>query len=296
MRVAAFLKSTAGLIVLGAMPASALAQNSNLTSLTASQAFPAWQSTIKYQIPTSGPNAGKPTSFGNYAKVTASVRYDAATQSYIVRDTGSTSITSTFAPAHVVSSTPVFTNYQKTSGSTTETLRLFKPGPGNTTMALTYTSYGHWRRTTPNGGFQGATAVNDTYFVYGIKTAGNAVPRTGSANYSTVYDGTFTNKNAIYDVNGTGLFTANFGTGKISYSAALTATGTGPALAFGPLSGTGNISFNAASFSGNPDALNPNYKLSMSGYFFGPTAQEVGAVFRLTGGGGNGQGAMVGKQ
>ena len=41
---------------------------------------------------------------------------------------------------------------------------------------------------------------------------------------------------------------------------------------------------------------NPTYKMDMSGYFFGPTANEIGAVFRLSGGGGNGNGAMVGKQ
>lgn len=297
MRAISALKSTSIALALAAVPAAAFAQNSSLDNLTASQTFPAWQSTIKYSYPASGVNAGKPTGYGNYAKATTSVRYDAGTQSYIVRDTGSASATSTFAPANIVGaeSNATHTVYRKTSGGTTETLRLFNPGGGNPVMALTYASYGHWRKTTPGGAWNGNTAQSDTYFVYGIKTTGAQMPRVGSASYNTVLDGTFANGTALYTVSGTGSINANFAAGSLSFSATPVGTpSAGPVLNFGVINGSGSINFNAASFGAS--GSNGSYSMSMSGYFFGPTAQEVGAVFRLNGSGGNGTGAMVGKQ
>ncbi|MGE5722375.1 MAG: hypothetical protein ACM3YM_07920, partial [Sphingomonadales bacterium] len=92
-----------------------MATNSSLDNLTVSQAFPAWQSTVKYELPT----AGGAQFFGNYALVTAQIRYDAATNSYIVRDTGNVSKTSTFAPANVIGADATFTVYSKVTGSTT---------------------------------------------------------------------------------------------------------------------------------------------------------------------------------
>ncbi len=84
--------------------------------------------------------------------------------------------------------------------------------------------------------------------------------------------------------------TANFGTGGLSFSA--TATGvpaSGPALAFGTINGAGSIKANASSFSAS--GANATYRMDMSGYFYGPGADEIGAVFSLTGPQGNGNGA-----
>jgi hypothetical protein len=291
------LKSAAITFALAAIPASALAQNSSLDNLTASQTFPAWQSTMKYQYPASGVNAGKPSGYGNYAKATSSVKYDAATQSYIVRDTGNIAATSTFAPANIVGaeSNATYTVYRKSSAGTTQTLRLLNPGAGNPLITLTYASYGHWRTTKPGGAWNGDTAQNDTYFIYGIKTTAAQMPRTGGAHYNTVLDGTFANKTALYTLSGTGSIDTNWVTGGLTFSATPVGTPTsGPVLNFGAINGSGTINFNASSFgaSGN----NGTYTMNMSGYFFGPTAQEVGAVFRLNGNYGNGTGAIVGEQ
>lgn len=272
------------------------ATNSSLDNLTVSQAFPAWQSTVKYELPT----AGGAQFFGNYARITTQIRYDAATNSYIVRDTGKASKTSTFAPANVVGaeSDATFTVYRKVTGSTTETLRLLNPGAGNPLIALTYVSYGAWRQTTPGTGFQGATQVSDTYFVYGIKTAPADMPRIGTASYNTVIDGTFVNKTGPYTLSGTGNFLANFAAGTISYTATPVGTpASGPVLNFGLVGGSGSIAFGNSSFAGTPNtALNPTYKMGLVGYFFGPAASEIGANFQLSGGGGNGNGVMVGHQ
>ncbi len=290
MRAKIIFTTTAAVLALGAVPAAA--QNTSLDNLTASQVFPAWQSTVKYTVPSSGANAGKPTGFGNYAKVTASIRYDHATKSYIVRDTGSISATSTFSDEQITSSTTTFTTYSKSG----ETLKLFNPGASNPVMALRYTSYGEWRRTSPawNG-----TGVNETWFVYGIKTTAANMPRTGGATYNAVLDGSYVSKTAAYALSGTAVFNANFAGGTIGYTANPTGTpSVGAPIVFGTLSGNGSISFGGSSFSIGANSNNPNYKMSMSGYFFGPAAVEIGATFRLnaTNGSGNGNGAIVGKQ
>jgi hypothetical protein len=251
--------------------------------------IPAVQSTVKYQRTATGA-----TGQGNYARATSKVVFDSATGLYTLRDTGSLTTTSTFGPANITSSAGAFTRYSKTSGATTETLRLLNQSPANPLIALSYTGYGQWRRSTTNS--TGA-AVNDTYLVYGTKTASADVPRIGSAHYSTILDGTFVNKNGAYAVSGTGNLTANFAGSSILYDA--TATGTkevgGASLPFGTMTGSGTITFASSGFKGTGVANGSGYTMDVNGNFFGPAAAEVGGLFRITGVGGNGQGAMVGK-
>lgn len=272
-------------------PLAITATNATLDNLTVSQAFPAYQSTVKYQVRNA---TGVPEGFGNHARATTTIRYDAATQSYIIRDTGSTAITSTFAPADKVpaESDATYTVYRKVGSGTTETFRLLNPGAANPLIALTYTSFGAWRRSTPGAA---TTAVNDTYFVYGIKTAGADVPRTGTGTYTAALDGSFENRTAVYALSGTGSFLADFAAGTIGFSATPVGTpGAGAPLAFGTINGSGPISFKNASFKAN--GTNGSYAMDIAGYFFGPAAAEIGGTFRLNGGNGNGNGAIVGKQ
>ena len=294
MRRIPILMTSAAAFVLAAIPSAALAAgNTDLTSLTVSETFPAWQSTVTYEAKTGGGYQF----YSNFAKITAAVKYDAATQSYIIKDTGSAALT-TFAPADITSSTTDYTFYSKSGGGTTQTLKLLKPGAGNTVIALTYTSYGAWRKTTPGAGWNGATKINDTYFVFGKKTPTTGIPTSGGADYNTVLDGSFVNATKSYAVSGTGtLHAAWSGAGSISYSA--TASGLAADLSvlnFGTMTGSGSIYKPSSSFTGFGTTNGSGYKLGVSGYFFGPTAQEIGAVFRLQGGGGSGTGAMVGKQ
>jgi hypothetical protein len=252
----------------------------------ASTNYPAIQSTIKYARTSSGASG-----YGNFARATSKVVYDPATGIYTVRDTGSVTTTSSFGPANINSaaSDATFTVYKK---GTAETLRLFNQSASNPLIVLSYVTYGQWRRTSTSGS---TTSVNDTYLVFGNKSPASAVV-SGTATYSTVLDGTFVNKTGAYTVGGTGTFNADFGAGTINYSS--TATGTpesaGSAINFGTMTGMGSIARKSASFSGTGSANGSGYAMDVNGSFYGPAAQEVGGVFRIHGGGGNGIGAIVG--
>jgi hypothetical protein len=260
-----------------------------LTTLSSNQTFSAYQSTITYELKTGGGYQF----FGNNARATSQVKWDQASQSYIVRDTGNLNITSSFGPSSFVSSDTAYKYYSKNGGK--ETFKLLTPGVANTFVPLTYTTYGMWRRTSTGTGFQGATQYNDTYLVWGSKTAGADVPRSGSANWAGRLDGSFVNKTTAYTLSGPASFSTTWSSGQISFSMIPTATPTvGAPVGFGGIAGSGPISFNNASFgaSGN----NGTYSVQMNGYFFGPAATEIGSVFKIAGNGGTGTGAIVGKQ
>lgn len=279
-------------------PLAPLAADTTLDDLTQDNTFAAYQSTVKQQYAPSGPNAGKPTSYGNYARATVQMKYDFETDSYIVRDTGNASATTTFGPGQITSSNASYTNYSRVVGGTTHTLTLLNPGATNPTIQLSYASYGHWRAVTPGGGNFGNTAQSDTYFVYGFKTPKADMPTTGTGYFSTLFDGTFTNTTTNYDIDGTGSLTAQFDTGTLTFTSTLTGTPiSGSPIAFGALNGSGTIKSNASSFAAT--GSNGTYSMNLAGYFFGPTATEVGGVFSLQGrrtgpDAGSGSGAMVG--
>lgn len=251
--------------------------------------YSALQSTIKYSssTPTSA------TGFKNFARATSTVTYNSATDTYTIRDTGSLSIVSSFAPADIDAgaSDANFTVYDKSSGSTVETFRLLNPGAP--LIALTYVDYGQWRRSTTASG---TTTTNDTYLVFGSKTPKSAIPHSGSANYTTILDGTWIDKTGAYAVSGTGTFSADFLNGSIGYST--TATGLresdSVALAFGTMTGTGSIAYKSATFNGNGTTNGSGYKMDLMGGFYGPSYEEIGGIARITGNGGNGEGAIVG--
>lgn len=247
---------------------------------------PGMQSTIKYSTTSSGASG-----FGNYARATSKVVYDPAAGTYVVRDTGSLTTTDTFGPSNLISSAGNFSTY----GTASDSFRRLNQSPSNTLIVLTYVDYGQWRRTSTTSG---TTSVNDTYLVWGSRTPTANIPRTGAATYNTVVDGTFVNKNGAYSVSGTGSLTAAFGTASISYSTTATGTkevGSG-SITFGTMTGTGSISFNSGLFNGTGTSDAQGYKMDLSGNFYGPSANEVGGLVRITGNGGQGQGALVGNQ
>lgn len=257
----------------------------------AATTYQGWQITQKYTTRASAGDCNFSTAvacgFGNSARVTTSVVYDPVADTYTLRDTGNTTIKSTFGPADISSSNATFTTYSKNGG--TETFRLLNKSALNPLIVLSYVQYGEWVRKSTSGAL---TNVNDTYVVFGSKTPAAAL--TGTGNYTTVLDGTFVNKNGVYDVAGTGTLTASFGTGSLTYSS--TATGTpevsGSSINFGTLSGSGSIA--RGNFSGTGTTNGSGYAMDVNGSFFGPAHEEVGGVFRLRGNGGNGTGALVG--
>jgi hypothetical protein len=247
--------------------------------------IPAMQSTIQYSKTSAGASG-----FGNYTRATSQVIYDSTTDTYTVRDTGSLTTTSTFAPADITSTTANYTTYTKTSGSTTETLRLLNSGAP--LISLTYVDYGRWRRATTASG---TTSVNDTYVVFGTKSPSSAVT-SGTATYSTIVDGTFVNKTGSYAVSGTGTFGADFTAGTITYSTTASATPetTGTAFSFGTMAGTGSIATASSSFKGTGAVNGSGYAMDVAGNFYGPAADEIGGLFHIKGNGGSGTGVIAG--
>jgi len=268
------------------LPAAAAALLCAAPAIAAPVNVPAVQSTIKYSTTSTGASL-----YGNYARATSKVVYDSAAGTYVVRDTGSLSTTATFGPSNLVSSSGNFSTY----GTATNSFRRLNVSPSNTLIALTYVDYGQWRRTSTSGG---TTSVNDTYLVWGSRTPNANIPRTGSASYSTIVDGTFVNKTGAYSVAGTGSLAANWASATINYAVSATGTkevGSG-SIDFGSMTGAGSINFGSGVFNGRGVADAEGYKMDVTGNFFGPSADEVGGLFRITGHGGNGQGAIVGHQ
>lgn len=266
------------------IPAAAAALLMGVSAQAAPTNVPALQSTVKYSTTSTGASG-----FGNYARATSKVVYDPAAGTYVLRDTGSLTTKATFGPSNLVSSSGNFSTY----GTATNSFRRLNQSASNTLIVLSYVDYGQWRRTSTANG---TTSVNDTYVVFGSKTPPANIPRTGSATYSTVLDGTFVDKTGAYAVAGDGSLTANFAGGTIIYDATATGTkevGSG-SINFGTMTGTGSISFRSGMFNGKGVTDAEGYKLDVQGNFYGPGAEEVGGLFRLTGHGGQGQGAIVG--
>jgi hypothetical protein len=255
------------------------------------------QSTVQYNLPyvSGGVNwTGTQYIYGT------KVIYDSATGTYTLRDTGSTSITSTFTAANITSSTTDYTTYSKSSGGMTETFKVLNPG--NTLIPLTYVRYGKWRRTGISGNY---FKNNDTYVVFGTPTPSTQMPHSGSASYTTLYDGTWINSNGLYSVGGTGTIDADFLHNSLTFGATLSGTkeSDSSVISFGSFSGTGSISTYGPTFSGSTATYNSNgYALKINGGFYGTgtdAASEVGGNFSLTGNRshyGSGTGAFVGKK
>ncbi|MFD1610364.1 hypothetical protein ACFSCW_00955 [Sphingomonas tabacisoli] len=232
-----------------------------------------------------------------------SLSYDATTQGYTVRDASGAS--ATFLPA-TKSSDPNETNakittFNQAAGGGQDKLVLFNPGAGNTTLALSYVSYGAWRHSVSNG----TTAdLSFQYFVYGIRQDANA-PSTGSGSYATTVEGIWNNPEGIYVLAGTSSLTADFTAKTVATTLQLdgTSVANGTAKSLGRFDGTGSIAALGGGFAGNfthvgTDADGNVFNGSFAGAFFGPQGQEVGYTFSLSdpnGRGGTAAGAVVGK-
>src|SRR4051794_15554038 len=247
------------------IPAAAAALLIATSAEAAPTNVPALQSTIKYSTTSTGASG-----FTNYARATSKVVYDPVAGTYVVRDTGSLTTTSTFGPSNQTSTNATFTTY----GTATNSFRRLNQSASNPLIVLSYVDYGQWRRT---AAASGTTSVNDTYLVWGSRTPTASIPRTGGATYGTVVDGTFVNKDGAYAVNGTGSLVADFAGASITYSATAAGTkevGSG-SINFGTMTGSGSISFRSGGFSGAGTADAEGYKMDVTGNFYGPAAQEV---------------------
>lgn len=186
----------------------------------------------------------------------------------------------------VASSDPNFTTYRKTFSSSYDsqdvTLELFKPGSGNSKLALTYASFGHWGAAVPYG--VGRTQT-DLYFAYGLETPARLlIGKTGTGHYEGVLYGTASTSqtDARYAVTGSSRFDVDF-TGQ-SLSGALSMTGASK-------NGGAGIDFGSFDFSGKLPSYvaGGTFGLMRGGQavgqldtrFYGPDGQEIAGAFSL---------------
>lgn len=214
----------------------------------------------------------------------ATVSYVASTDTYNLSATGQTA---SFAPVDLVTaqSSPNVANtlvYQKTSASGSDSLRLVVPVVGG--VALSYTLLGNWTHNVTGVGSTSYIAVG------GAPTQAGDVPKTGTANYTVIVNGSvIPTAGSPNLLNGTasGTFSANFGAGTVSTTLNLQ----GASSNFGTLSGSGTIASASSGFTGTFSSVTSG---GFSGSFFGPQAAEMGMGWTATTGTYTAAGSVLG--
>jgi len=212
------------------------------------------------------------------------VTYDDSTQKYILQYDG---VGQSFGAADITEQTDATTTYQVTnSDGSTNTLVLTNPGADGGSLNYQYVGAGEWFRSInvnpdPEGKVDRETTNS---FTYGIETENIDVPRTGSANYAVELIASARN----YSYSGTGVFTADFGSGQFGTDIDVTEqdliNGTSEQSVF---SGRGDLSASTGQFSGTFNMAFAKYGVdsigndegTLSGRFYGPGAAELGASF-----------------
>ena len=174
-------------------------------------------------------------------------------------------------------------------------LELARPGTG---VTLSYTTFGN---IIESFGEPGDSQI--TFFAAGSLTPPRQIPTTGTATFSGVADGLWVDGGTTRRLFGSqATLTANFGAGEVTSRLDLrghdNAFGdflSAPTTTLGTFTGTGRIGSNGF-FSGtySPAA---GYSGSFGGALFGPSAEEFGLSFELTGSAGQTAfGAAAGKR
>jgi C-lobe and N-lobe beta barrels of Tf-binding protein B len=251
-------------------------------------------------------SVGNPSAYGRN-NVSANVypttvHYDAVSGTYVVND-GQQNISFSRMEYVAAKSSAAYTYYR--DAATGATLKLLNQSGTNPVIALTYVTYGKW---TPVA--QAPIVLNDNYVVFGSITPASAVPRSGSASYNFILDGTWqqagSTSGKTYSMAGNGRLVANFANATMGLTVTPVATNltNGSQIQFGTLTGGGFIdastsSWNATSRTRAADGTKTLF--SANGNFFGPSAQEIGGAFTLartlgTQEIGAGAGALVGRR
>jgi len=243
-----------------------------LLNLTSSESFTNDATSGTANFPKSG--VGQ-TASASTASLTAA--YDAATRGYTIT-VGGRNVT--FLPANLdaAQSNSAVSVYAKTSGTTTDTLTLTKPGTSGR-FTYEFVGGGYFQRT-----IDGATAISGSIdaFSYGIETADASVPRTGLGHYAIDLIGAETVSNNVVGITGLGTMQVDFASGAVITHGRLDTAAPNPAgpTPNGYFSSEARLSSTANAFSGTFRYNNfQNFSGQINGRFFGPASQEVGAAF-----------------
>lgn len=227
---------------------------------------------------------------GTIGQPAASFIYDATSQSYTMTVGGKSQ---TFTPAMINSalSSSTETLYVTANGSTDVSLTLTKPGTSGR-FTYEYVGAAFWE----NIALASQTNGSGTIYAmaYGEPTAVSAVPTSGQGYYNIDLIGAQSHSNVALPTafTGTGAMNVNFGTGAIALGGTIDGTNSGfssnaTLAGSGVFSGTINLNLDSAQTG------------QLTGRFYGPAVQEVGAVFDTTAGGDNifdATGVIIGRQ
>lgn len=209
------------------------------------------------------------------------VYFDAASGNYIISNIPGTA--HRFPDGYRTASGPPFTAYGENGTDGGRRLSILTPSDANSTLALTYTSFGVWQFDSSNRS-NIDPQINDYHFFYfGIPTPADGMPRTGSANYNGLAQGVLFDPHAIYLLNGTMTLGADFAANSIDTTLTLSASNTTNSLAvtLPVFNGTAAIGAGRNYFVGTLATPDNSFVGSVQGAFFGPTAQEVGYSFGI---------------
>lgn len=214
--------------------------------------------------------------------------YNASDNSYVLSDpdnSGGTDPLFTTTNPDDTTSDGRFVSYVSTNGDFQDQLRLYRPAGSNSEIALTYSSFGNFRRIEPASDTD-KTAITNSWFYFGIPTNPAAIPASGTGTYRGILHGTANYGLAgsrVLDVEGTSLFVFDFGTSSL--------TGNLHPVVIehsGDRTDLGEWAFANAQV-GTLVLSNPGFTASLetnvgingqvSGRFFGPAADEVAGIF-----------------
>lgn len=217
------------------------------------------------------------------------IAYDVTTNSYTLSVAGRSQ---TFGPADLIEQGPGYVDYDKAASAGGEYLTLFRvPSTGGSPSQ--YVGIGLWQRNLISGD---QPEVQLSTFTYGLNTPAAAVPRSGTAGFSIVTLGVAAapgREPRVFE--GSGTFSTDFGAGVFKLQSSHTETGliSGEGIVGGgiELLGSGRLSASDGTFSGNIlyGGTDADIAGTLSGRFYGPSAQELGASFAA----GNANGATV---
>ncbi len=208
------------------------------------------------------------------------VRYDAGLNSYTVT---SPAFSETFTPAdRQADRSTGEANYRHALGGTTSYLTLATT-PYSGSISNKYVGLGYLQRNSLSGDRQ---STEFTTFAYGLDTLAAGVPRSGTGMFAIDVFGLESFPGTEPNVfQGRGRFDVDFASGLFSTKTGLTITGlvTGNGAVGGglELTGGGRLSATDGRFSGDVVYGSPNNRLggALTGRFFGPNGEEVGASF-----------------
>lgn len=259
--------------------------NTNIANLIVDQTFngPAATSDSVFNL-VSGTTVNSTGSAGNL-----SISYNAAAKSYTINLPNRSQ---TFSPADISATATGETRYQKAGAAGTDRLTLITT-PYSSTVSNRYVGMGFWQNSSVEAGLQNNQFAT---FVYGLNTPAAGMPRTGRASFGIdVFALTTVPGYEPSRMQGLGRFDVDFMAGVFSTQTYLEETGliTGAGVVGGgiELNGAGLLSSSDPTFSGNVTVGSRNASLtgSLSGRFYGPGAEELGASFSAS----NSDGATV---